>query len=783
MRPLPLPKPNDSKRLPEPRAADRGIARYEPSLYEEPLDEDSLDLRELWRIAVKYRRKIALFAAIVLVTVATATLIRLPVYRATAVMELTPEQENVVQFQNVQAAALDDHTFQQTQIRILRSRAIAAAVIERLDLGSDPAFNGELRQRDLIAGSRELVNLVATPIVSSLKRLLHGAETRDETTRDLTTAADSDTEAVPRALVNRLLAGLTVTPVRSSNLVEVSFESFDPELAAQVANAVVEEYLKFSAKKSFERWVGAESYLQEEIADLQAQLETSEKELYDFARTNQVVDLEDRNNIIATRLTELNADLAEIKGERIAAESLYQQLREGKAESFPAVLQNEEIASLTGQLAGLRSEYARLSQTYTDAYPKLQELKSQIATVQATREEALGKVVSGFETRYKALIDREQRLAKAVDEQKQELLNLQDRAIQYNILKREWETNSGLYSGLLERMKEVGVAAGMKQDTASIIDRAIAPPAPFAPSLTRNLAIALMLGLGGGFGLAMLLNMLDSTVRHTEDIERLVHLPNLGLLPKLDPKRLPAGASSLDLAAATQRSSSLAEAFRSLRTSLMFATPGGTAKVLAVSSATPGEGKSTSAANLAVVLAQTGASVLLVDADLRKPRLHAVFKVPRGPGLTDQLVQMEGDTMIHTTSVENLSFLAAGTLPPNPAELLSSAELDRLLEQLSRRFDHIVIDTSPVMGLADPVVLSTKVDGVVLVCAAGRLGRGALREAVKRLRAVDAPLLGATLNMVEPESSEYGYYSRYYYNYGSDAQQSTSQRDLQTKAA
>jgi capsular exopolysaccharide synthesis family protein len=364
-----------------------------------------------------------------------------------------------------------------------------------------------------------------------------------------------------------------------------------------------------------------------------------------------------------------------------------------------------------------------------------------------------------------------------VEQQKQDLLSLQDRAIQYNILKREWETNKGLYSGLLERMKEVGVAAGIERDIGAIIDRALVPGAPFAPSLRGNLMKAVLLGLIGGIGLALLLNLLDNTVRDPEEVERLVQLASLGLVPKIDPKGL-SSEVPMEMLSYAARGQSVSEAFRSIRTSLMFATPGGAPNVLMVTSAAPAEGKSTTVVNLGSVLAQTGASVLLVDGDLRKPRLHTVFKVPRGPGLTEYLVRGASEGHFYPTPVDNLSVLTAGTPPPNPAELLSSNALDRLLEELSDRFDYVILDSSPVMGLADPVVLSTKVKGVVLVSAAGKVSRGALREAVKRLRAVDAPLVGSVLNMVQPHSSEYTYYNKYYYNY------STSENpSLERKAA
>jgi len=775
VKPLPPSSAGPSPRVPQLRPVDRAAVPYEPAHYPELIEDDGLDLREIWRVIVKYRRTILLFAAIVIVTVTTATLMMRPVYRATTILEVSPHDKNIVQFQNVQTYYQDAATFQRTEIEIILSRAVAEAVVQKLNLGVHPAFNGEIRQRDLRAGLSELFAMLVRPVLSGIRGWV-APPGGDTAAPPLPGAEAADPEeARLRAWAGRLRAGLSATPIRSSNLIEISFESFDPRLAAAVANAVADEYLELSARKRYELSSGAEDYLKREIRDLQAKLETSEKDLNAFARENQVVDLEDRNNIIATRLTELNLNLSKVKAERIAAESLYQQLAGGDVDSLPTVLQDARITDLKGQLSGLRSEYARLGQTYKPEYPRMEELKRQMDDVRQTLERELNNLVSSLEVNYRQLSDREERLNAAVDQQKRELLELQDRAVQYNILKREWETNRQIFTGLLERMKEVGVAAGMDRANAAVIDRALVPGGPSAPSLRRNLTIATALGLLGGIGLALLLNLLDNTVRDPEEVERLVHLASLGLVPRVDPKVL-SGGSTVELLAHSQRAQSLSEAFRSVRTSLMFATPGGAPKVLMVTSAGPGEGKTTTVVSLGIVLAQTGASVLLVDGDLRKPRLHKIFNVPRGPGLTEYLVQGDSDAFF-TTPIENLTLMASGTPPPNPAELLSSGATDRLFEELSRRFDYVLVDSSPVMGLADPIVLSTKVKGVLLVSAAGKVSRGGLREAVKRLRAVDAPLVGSVLNMVMPHSSEYSYYSRYYYNYRT-AEDPALQRDV-----
>lgn len=738
----------------------QAVVPYEPYPYQET-DDEGLDLREIWRIVNKYRRTILLFMAIVLVTVAAATLIERPVYRATAVLEITPRNQNIVQFQNVEQSDYDPQTYRRTQAKIMESRAVAGEVVDHLDLATKPAFNGKIQQRSILGGLRQITRVVIDPLFSSIRQLLGGQPAQAPATAS---AASDDPNAAQRAaLVNHLQGNLSVTPVRESNLFNVSFDSFSPHLAAQVTNAVAHAYIKLIREKRFEASAGAKAYLQKEIQQAQAKLESSEKAMNDYARKYHVVDLEDKNNIMSTRLQTLNDQLGQIRAQRIAAESLYHQTNQVDIGSLPAVLNDDLISTLKQDYAQLRNEYAKLSSIYKPKYPARRELRRQMTDARDDLKQAIDNRINSLKVNYDQLKDQEHLLQQAVAQQKEQLLDLQNRGIQYNILKREWQTNQQLYKSLLKRVRELGVATGLQADNASIIDNAQVPSVPYEPSLIHNASLALVLGLLGGVGLAFLLAFLDNTVRTPEELERLVHLPSLGLVPKVDTKRLP-DEVKIDLLSHQMRDKDLSEAFRSIRTSLMFASPGGAPPVIQVTSTSQSEGKSTTTANLAIVLAQTGVSVLLVDADLRAPRLHKIFGVPRGPGLTEYLVKGELEEF-YPTGIDKLSLLAAGTPPPNPAELLSSSKMNRLLEKLAGQFDYVIVDSVPVLGLADAVVMSTKVKGVVMVAAAGQIGKGALREAVKRLRTVRAPMLGAVLNMIEPNSSEYGYYSRYYYNY------------------
>ncbi len=506
---------------------------------------------------------------------------------------------------------------------------------------------------------------------------------------------------------------------------------------------------------------------------MQAKLETSEKELNEFARKRRIIDVEDKSNIMTTRLEELSRSLTDVQSQRINAESLYRQAKQGNIESLQAILDEALIKQLKEEYTRLNGEYARLAKIYKDAYPKQQQLRSQRDQIKASLDQEVGRVVSSLKTNYAHLLNRERLLERAVQAQKEELLNLQDRAVQYNILKREWETNKELYSGLLERMKEVGVVAGMETNNISVIDPALVPISPHSPKLMLNLGIAGILGLMGGIGLAFVLAYLDNTVRTPDELERAIHIVNLGLLPRTSGKATAANLQ-LDLVSELHREHEISEAFRSIRTSLMFSSPQGAPKSILVTSALPGEGKTTFATNLAIVLAQNGAKVLLIDGDLRKPRLHKVFGVPTSPGLSDWLVGVHQNP-IYRTDVENLLIMASGTSPPNPTELLSSLNMDNFLKQAGERFEYVILDAPPTLGLADSIALSTKVKGVILVAAAGMASKDALKEAVKRLRTVRAPLIGAVLNMVEMTSGQYRYYIDSYYHYRANSPPETDE--------
>lgn len=716
------------------------IAVYDPNA--NPLfDEDEIDLRAFWRIVMRYRKLIGIIFALVVVTVLLITLMMRPMYTASVSMEINTSGRNLVKFQSLENQDPASREFIATQSKILASATVAAEVVKRLQLIDEPEFNGGMQQRGLLNGLRSIVNLFgSTDTVAEGDRL--------------------------KAAVNPYLERLVVKPIRNTSLVSVSFESFDPELAATIANTHAQAFVALSDERRFNSTSGAKAFLEKEISNVQAKLETSEKQLNDFARKNGVVDLEDSNNIMMARLSNLNEGLSTVQNERIDAETKFAQSRTADAETLAAVFDDLLIKSLREEQSGIKAEYFELSKIFKPKYPIMQQLDAKINEIEANVQAQARKIVSGFETNFQQLSLRETLLTQELEKLKEQLLDLQDRAVTYNILKREWEANKELYSGLLERTKEVGVAAGMELNVASVIDLATVSEIASSPRLSLNLLIASFLGLASGLGAAFLLSMLDNSIHDVEQLQRITNIGHLGVAPEIekDPKELNENTRKKfnDTIVHNLPGSAFAESIQSLRTSLSFARAGGFPKSLLVTSSTGGEGKSTMSLSVAITCAKSGLRVVVLESDMRKSRLYKTFAVPSTPGLSDYLVGSQPPKAYHIKEIPGLSVVVAGTRAPNPVDILGSQAMRELIETYEQEYDLVVVDSPPVLGIADTIVMSTMVKAVVFVVAAHQTPQDAVKNSIARLRMVGAPIIGTVLNKVQSHLTAYDYYSYHY---------------------
>lgn len=737
------------------------VAIYDPYTWPGP-SNDEFDLRRIWHIVRRYRLLIVTVVAVCMVTTLIFTLMMRPVYRATALVELKPNPGGV-SFGSAAPTRNDAREFRATQVNILRSEAVTKRVIKELNLAQDPELTGAMRQRGLTAAYQALQKFFSRLVTTVIDNLSSSQAARHAAFQALSM---EDSSSAPskivdeRQLLRTYMEKLDVKQVPESDLLRVSFDSFSPKKAAEIANAHTEAYIRFNDERRFNSTSSAKAYLQKQIQKAQHNLERSERALTDFARKNNVVDVEDRGNVMQTRFDDLSRAVTETRRQRIIAQVKYTQAKTGDLESLPAVLANPMIRTLQQEFADTRAEYRQMSQVFKDTYPRMQQLKSKMEDIRSSLREESQKVVAGLKKEYEQLRDEEQHLSSQLKEQRSQLLDLKERAVSYNILKREWEASRELFKGLLDKQKDFSVAAGMEVSNASVVDKAAVPTEKFKPNNTMNVAMAGGFGLIGGLGIAFLLAFLDNTFKTREELEHTLGMPFMGIVPTVD-ARDEAQLVPVALISAYQPSNAIAEAVRAIRTGVLFSRPEQVPKKILITSTTSGEGKSTIALNLALVLAQGGSQVLIIDADLRKPTICKWLNVQREPGLSEYLSGNDTDVVRYTT-FDNLFTVPAGGTCSRPTDLLASTRMNDYLKQVANRFDFVILDGPPCLGLADSMLLSTKVDGTLLVVRAGSTEKGVVTETVNRLRMVNAPLIGSILNSVDVRQPEYGYYATYY---------------------
>jgi capsular exopolysaccharide synthesis family protein len=585
---------------------------------------------------------------------------------------------------------------------------------------------------------------------------------------------------------------LEVKPVPRTRLVKVAVSTPAPELSTQVVNAHVKAYIQQGVNLRIQANEEAQGFLEEKLVELKERVEKSEAALNSYRRDKGILSLDDKENIIVDRLSDLNKLLTAAEADKISSEAQLHLIRKRAYDSLPEIISNPLIQSLKGQQTTLQGEYAQLADRFKPDYPRLSQLRAQLAEIQQRLSREMQKVAASLESTYQAAETREKGLRAKMEEQKAATLKLKDDSVNYAILAREVDTNRQLYDSVLQRMKEMGVAAEVRTSNVSIIDPGEPPLRPSRPRKLLSLLLSSVVGLMGGIGLAFFLEYLDNSLRNPEEAERYLGLPNLAVVPDFlranrhgDPE--PKAFLSVVQEAARRISGKLAqeqlptpdqelvifhhpfsvvtEAYRTLRTAILLSRAGEAPRTVLFTSAAAGEGKTVTTVNLATIFAQMDLRVLVIDADLRRPRCHQVLRAPNGAGLTELLTgQREVSEIIKPTATENLFLLSSGAVPPNPAELIGSRKMHDTLKILQGDYDCVFIDSPPVMPVSDTLLLSTAVDGVVLVINGQGTPRQLVREAQSRLTYARAKILGVVLNRVNMQAGDYPYY---YYHYAS----------------
>lgn len=694
-----------------------------------------IDLTALLALLGRNRLLIAATLATALLGGLIVTLLISPKYVATASIQIDQEADRVLEGAEVQPQAgyADAERFLQTQADVLRSRALAIRVAERLKLFGDAAF----------------FRAMETPLP-----------------QEPSTAAG--TARIREATLRLLQEHLAVELPRNSRVASVAFESTDAELAAWVANAYAAEFIEANLQRKFDSSAYARDFLSRQLAAAKLRLEESERALTRYARAARLIRTADAGegshtgmpgSVTAASLVQLNAAANDARAARIAAEQKWRSIAQVPVLNIPEVLGNQAVERLLEQRAAGAAELQRERARHLSGHPGVRQLEAQQAELDRQVSALATAIRSSIHDQYRDALGRERALAEQVDALKGATLAEQDRSVRYAILAREADTNRTLYDGLLQRYKELSAAAGINANNLSIVDVAEPPLAPSSPKLALNLVVALALGLILAGAAVLVREQLDDAVCAPDEVEGKLGLPLLGAIPLVQ-----------DIAVDVARPRSPAgEAYNALRSALLHASPHGLPRTLLVTSSQPGEGKSTSSYAIAAGLARLGKRVVLVDLDLRRPSLHRMLDLPNGCGVSDVLAhESRLESALQHAQALGFAVLTAGPVAPNPAELLGSASMAEMMAALVERFEAIVLDAPPVLGLADAPTLAAQAEATVFVVEVGRPGRGATKAALRRLRAERAAILGVVLTKFDLRKAGAGqrYYRSGYYDYG-----------------
>jgi polysaccharide biosynthesis transport protein len=735
-----------------PAAASFELGRAATSrLYPDLPSQDS-GIGEYMRVLIKRKWIVLSCLLTIFAVVAIASLKMTPVYEASGSIAIN-KPDSTLNFKDAATFSLDyfDPTEMETEVKILQSDLLALQVIKELNLDriGNPALPSAL-------------DLAPDPLQADPSRT--------------------------SALLGGFRGSLKVALSPNSRIIEIHYRSADKQMAENVVNTLMLTYVENNFKARFESTMQASDWLSKQLVDLQMKVETSQEKLVHYQKEHEILGIDEKQNITTAKLDELNKQLTSAESERMDKEAFYHLVESGDPDAIASSVggATESGTNQTGSVlldtlrardADLRIQVAELNTQFGPSYPKLTQLNNQLKEVDTQIQLEMRKIASKVRGQYTAALQRENMLRDALEKQKQEANKLNESAIEYNLLKRDSESYRQLYEGLLEKMKEASVSAGLKSNNFRIIDNARLPASPVEPNIPRNLGFAFVLGLTSGVGLAFLLEGLDNTVRTTEQAQMISGYPPLGMIPLgskggregSNAKRLVLASSNeaVELVTQVRPQSQMAESYRALRTSLLLSNLGAPPKVIMITSALPQEGKSTTSINCAVVLAQKGVRVLLIDADLRRPSIHKTLGMGPRSGLSNVLT---GSTTLQqaitrTPILPNLHVLPAGTPPPNPAELLASTNMRDMLAELRDQYDHIVLDTPPTLSVTDAVVLSPRADAIVLVIRSGKTTKQALRRSRDILMQVNAKVSGILLNAVDLSSPDYYYYYEYHGKY------------------
>jgi succinoglycan biosynthesis transport protein ExoP len=757
-------------------------------------DDQKIHLRELWR-TVRKRKWLIATIAVIITTLVTIDMYRTKnTYQASTLIEIGKDMTTLGRPGSIYGDDYDPFYMVniKTKMLMVKSHSLLEAVVTEKHLDQNPKFFQAGGKKSIWQALRTLGGKVG----------IKDQDSTDEANADAQIAAtipagpDAAEEEKKRleSCIGVLDANLSVEPVKETRALRISFTHTDPKIAAEVTNAVANTFLDRNFENKTEKFRGAAKWLDESTRKLKAKVEEADQALTNYTRQHGIFATDKDGTLTTAKLSSLHAQLLHAQSDRMLKQSLYEEVREGRVEKLPEAYADmlfktaPKVADLQKQLSELQTQLAELSAKYGTENPKVVETQLKISAIKGQIAESGKSLEEKVKNEYERAVRDEDMLKAALAGAKGEAIQQNQDAIQYNLLKGDVDTNKTLYQDFLNKSNQAQAQVVEQQNNLRVIEPAQVPGFPVGPRRMFTILVGLLLSTAAGVGLAFLLDYLDNTIKTVEDVSRYAQLPSLSVVPAVG------GSSRRGLAAKGRRvlgngssrhaeseaafqlatldnQSSAAEAYRVLRTSVLLSAAGRPPKTILITSGQPGEGKTTTVVNTAISLAQMGASVLIIDCDLRRPTTHKVLGVDHAQGLSTYLSrEVPLNDLIQKLPIANLSLLPCGPVPPNPAELIISEKMKDMLHELAGRYDHILIDSPPLINVTDPVILSTMVDGVILVVHGGKSTRDVVRRARQELSTVGAKIFGVVLNNVDLRRDGYDnyYYYRYYSGYGQE---------------
>jgi capsular exopolysaccharide synthesis family protein len=731
-------------------------------------EEQQIDIRNYLQVMMKRRWSIISVFTIIFVIVFMYTLTATPIYQSTIRLVIEKENPNVVSIQEVMSVDASTTDYYITQYKIIESRTIAREVIRRLNLKDSEEFNPKPR-KTFLSTIKQRIKDIKVSIQTTLQSILRTGN------QDKQLEIENSDAQLVSAFLNRI----TVTPVRNSRLVDLHFTARDPGLAALAVNTLADVYIEKKLETKLKAVKNAVLWLHERVDEERKKVETAERKLLEYKEKKGIFTdfSSDVEKITAQKLAKLNAQVIDAEAHRVEAETRYKQALALKKnpdmlDSIPEVLSNDLIREIKQMEVNLFKRISELSKKYGKNHPKMIAVQSEIDSLNNRKHKEIQRVINSLRNEYQVALAKEKTLLQALSKQKKQSMELNQKSIQYGVLQREAESARHMYELLIKRFKETSLTEDMKTGNVRIVDPAEISKYPIRPRKKLNIFLGIISGLFMGIAVAFTFEFLDNTLKNPEDIRNYLNIPYLGPVPSFEIDR--EDIDNPELITQYSPKSTASESYRGIRTSLLFSSADKSPKIILVTSAGPSEGKTLTSTNLAITMAQAGSRVVIVDCDMRKPKVHKMFGLSRDKGMSSVLVSNElenvlQDVTIHS-DIPNLDVIPCGPIPPNPSEIIGSQKMNRIMEKLQEQYDRIIVDSPPITAVTDSTVLAKFVDGVMLVVHAGVTPRQVVKTGLEQIQGVDANVLGAVLNDVDTGKESYYYYQYYYYYYGEDGE-------------